>query len=660
MTDYGYCQSEACWGDAYMDGPTVRKVMQGIHDVGGSRVRIGVQVGTWADLDRAINTAIEFDLKPLVCILGNQQLVNGSVTNAVAFGTLCKQIALRYGPSGSNQVSEYELYNESNISINPPQVSTAAAFTEFLKAGYTAIKSVHTSSTVIAGGTIPSPKIDFAAVPILWPPFIVFGSSVNPVDWYAGIYAAGGKGYFDAVGFHWYFEVFPTETDVHWTYLADVRAVMVANGDSAKKIWITEVGAGFPGPGVSSLVQLRDLVKVLVDSILTRDYCGPFYIYNYRNATSNTSDAGGANYGIVTFYDVPRSPYYEYAQSISEIPADLDDIVPPTAPTEFAIVSTTSQTATAVWGPAMDDVGVTVYRIYDDADDSKIAETTQLGQTAIVIGGLTPGTSTIAYVTAVDAAGNESLPSNTFEFTTDAPSGLQSYFQYDFTGTGSTQPTVFASLGLGFSVSAGVALPNASSTDGAFLTVAPYTLDQQSPDHSSSIVQATASANPDRAAFALVRVSPDGSQFAGATITGGGQADACKVFTYSGGVLTIQDARNATPLQPGERLTCTAEGNVYTATRITADGVSTEAMAWTDLNGAYPGAANRRTGIGWSHRRVGGVNYPPPGITGPWKASDLNAVQPDGAGGFDIWMLAITEPQNWGLVISTGLWEAAL
>jgi hypothetical protein len=311
----------------------------------------------------------------------------------------------------------------------------------------------------------------------------------------------------------------------------------------------------------------------------------------------------------------------------------------------------------------MDDVGVTVYRIKNAADNSILATTALLGQTSTDISGLTPGTPYVAYATAVDAAGNESNPSNTFPFTTASPVGIQANFSYNFTGTGSTLPTVFVQLGLGFAVSSDVALPNAPTVDGEYWTIAPYGTDQQSPDHSSQIMQSTASANPDRAALSLVRIKPDGSQFAGAMITGGGTADACKIVTYAAGVLTIRAAEDAAPLQPGERLVCTAEGNVYTALRIAPDNTSTVVLSWTDTKGAYAGAVNRRAGIGWWHRMVGGIVYPPPGITGLWKASDLYAVAPsvaNNASSFDPWMLGITKQSDLGLVVSTGLWEAAL
>lgn len=651
MKDYGYAQSELCWGaQGLMTEAIIRQICEGIRDIGGSRVRIGVQVGTLDDLDMAVNTAVEFGLKPLLCMISNAQFgYNGT---PAGYAAQCKMVALRYGPAGTGKVSEYELFNESNSSLNAPGVGDAAGFIPFLKAGYSAIKEVDTSSTVICGGCIPAPDTFI--------PFI--GVATDPIDWYRGIYAAGGKGYFDAAGEHLYFDTspYPSTTDAQWTYLPGIRAVMDANGDTQKKIWVTEFGVPRRSPDVTSDVQQRDRLKAIVDLLIANTdslKLGPWFVYNYR---SYAGGDGAGNIGMVASDFTHNEPVYSYAKTISEAPSDPLDIVPPTPATEFVVNVTGSKTAQAVWNPATDDVGVSVYQVKNFVDDTVMARTTMVGQTTVTVNNLTPGTPYVAYVTAVDAAGNESVASNTFPFTTNAPSGAQAFFQYDFTGTGSTVPAVFVQLGLGFTVAADIALPNEPSTDGVHLDVAPYTLDQRSPDHSSRIGVSAASTNPYLAASAPVRMSPDGSQFAISMIAGGGQADACKIFTYSGGKLTLRKASNATPLLPGEYLETTVEANVYTATRVRPDGSRADVLSWTDIGGVYPGAVNTRTGLAWWHRKVNGLWYPPPGITGVWKSSDLNATPAPSIGGSELWKLAITKPSRLGLVTATGLWQAGI
>src|SRR5581483_7689703 len=151
-------------------------------------------------------------------------------------------------------------------------------------------------------------------------------------------------------------------------------------------------------------------------------------------------------------------------------------------------------------------------------------------------------------------------------------------------------------------------------------------LDQAAADHSCDIQQNIASAYVDRAALARVRVKPDGTQWMGAAVFGGGSADACQLLMCVNSTVEIVDAADVSPLQPTDTLRLAAEGNVYTIYLIT-NNVPTVLLQWTDVNNTYPGSTNRRTGIGWVHKRVGGVNYPPPGITGTWRGTDLIPVQ---------------------------------
>jgi hypothetical protein len=575
----------------------------------------------------------------LLCLIDNKNF--GYAQTPSAFATMCKTVAQRYGPAGTNQCSTYELFNESNLSLNPPGTADPANFTQYLKRGYDAIKSVHTSSTVIAGGTTPAPDN--------WIPAIV-----NPLKWYQGIYAAGGRNYMDGLGFHLYTDTAPTPSMPQWKYMTDIRDLMVANGDTAKKVWVTEVGVGYPWPGVTSLVQARDWLKIMVEGIQSYSWTAPFYIYNWRNCTTNTSDPNSV-FGMVYTNFTPKSPLYEYALTIAGTPTDPGDIVPPDPPTGVTVSEVGVVTAAVAWLPATDDFGVTAYRVYNADTDAQLAETVGSAVTL----SLAPASTYRVYVTAIDAAGNESAHSTvSAPFTTDAPTGSLAAFAYTFTG--SEVPTVFTQLGLGFTVTGGVALPNSSTSDGEFWTVAPYILDQQSVDHAAEISQSATSAYADRAALTVVRAKADGTEWVAAAIVDAGKVDGCQILTSIAGVVRLRAAVNTTPLLVGEKLRLAAEGNTYTAYRVTVAGGLDELVEWVDVSAIFPGVSNRRTGIGWRHKRVGAVNYPPNGISGTWKAIDINPVNPAGGGGFDAWMLGATDDDDWDQLIATGLWETAL
>ena len=94
------------------------------------------------------------------------------------------------------------------------------------------------------------------------------------------------------------------------------------------------------------------------------------------------------------------------------------DTSPPTAPTNLTASNTTTTTTDLSWNASSDNVGVDGYNVYMNGS--------LLGSvvgTAANITGLTPSTTYSFYVTAYDAASNESSASNTVNVTTLADGG---------------------------------------------------------------------------------------------------------------------------------------------------------------------------------------------------------------------------------------------
>lgn len=127
------------------------------------------------------------------------------------------------------KVAAYEVWNEEDASLWWAGGPNPAAYTQLLKDTYPAIKAANPSATVVLGGL-----------------------TGNDYEFLEGVYRAGGKGYFDAVGVH-------TDTACNVispydfvrgagnrlipdSFLAyrEVHAVMLANGDN-KPIWMTEL-----------------------------------------------------------------------------------------------------------------------------------------------------------------------------------------------------------------------------------------------------------------------------------------------------------------------------------------------------------------------------------------------------------------------------------
>ncbi len=134
-------------------------------------------------------------------------------------------LARQFGP----RVSAYEIWNEEDSPSWWAGAPNAPAYTQLLQAAYPAIKAAEPKATVVLGGL-----------------------TGNDYQFLEGVYQAGGKGSFDAVGVH-------TDTacdklspydflrgegnrmiDDSFLAYREVHAVMLANGDD-KPIWMTEL-----------------------------------------------------------------------------------------------------------------------------------------------------------------------------------------------------------------------------------------------------------------------------------------------------------------------------------------------------------------------------------------------------------------------------------
>jgi chitodextrinase len=145
----------------------------------------------------------------------------------------------------------------------------------------------------------------------------------------------------------------------------------------------------------------------------------------YRNGTylatvapgvtsyTDSTVTGGASYT----YRVAARDLAGNTTSASVSTSGTTDTTPPTAPPGLTATATGYTTASLSWGASTDNVGVTSYTIRRNgtAVATVPGTTTSYGDT-----GLTPGTTYTYQVTASDAAGNVSQPSNTASATTVA------------------------------------------------------------------------------------------------------------------------------------------------------------------------------------------------------------------------------------------------
>ncbi len=160
------------------------------------------------------------------------------------------QLAARYGPGSSyGRIHAYEVWNEPNLSREwGGMAPNAAEYVALLKAAYGAVKKADPEALVITAGLSPTTAPPPIAVP--------------DVDYLKQMYAAGAKAYFDVLGAHGAGFKAPPELSPDdaakdpqynhgegekgrvycFRHVEDLRAVMAANGDSAKKVAVLEFG----------------------------------------------------------------------------------------------------------------------------------------------------------------------------------------------------------------------------------------------------------------------------------------------------------------------------------------------------------------------------------------------------------------------------------
>jgi hypothetical protein len=309
----------------------------------------------------------------------------------------------RYAPKG---VHAYEVWNEPNIARFWPSGPNAAEFVSFLAAAYPVAKAADPSATVLMGGL-----------------------SKSDYDFLAQMYAAGGRPYFDAVAVHPY----TGSVDPTWCWnqagttklakdafcaIEEVRNTMVAAGDSAKSIWLTEFGWSTTtgAYGVSEAAQADFLTKAFT-KLQSYPYVAAAFWYNFRNNwwSQDAPTDYEANLGLLRTGFSPK-PAYDALRSWTGASAT-------TTTTTTTVVADPSPVISDVRAVAVGATSATITWVTNEASDSRVeywtssasttvADTASVTSHSIELSGLSPWTKYSYRVRSADAAGNVTVSPN--------------------------------------------------------------------------------------------------------------------------------------------------------------------------------------------------------------------------------------------------------
>ncbi len=194
-----------------------------------------------ADLD----LIVRIDRQPVWSVyalekIGERVTANQPPIDYQDFGDFCGALATRY----KGRIAAYQVWNEPNLHREwGEKTPNPVEYTALLKVCYEAIKAADPEAIVISAGLAPTGTSSAEAMP--------------DTDFLQGMYDAGAADYFDALGVHAPGfkappEMSPEEVAEHGEYgngrwfafrhVEDMRAIMVANGDSDKQVAIMEMG----------------------------------------------------------------------------------------------------------------------------------------------------------------------------------------------------------------------------------------------------------------------------------------------------------------------------------------------------------------------------------------------------------------------------------
>ena len=203
------------------------------------------------------------------------------------YASFVSRLVRRYAPRG---VHAYEVWNEPNLERFWPSGPNPGEYLTLLRPAARAIRVADPRATVVLGGL-----------------------AGNDHRYLAQLYEAGARPHFDVAAVHPYTGA--VDPALCWRQPAggkrardafcaieEVRATMVRNGDSRKRIWLTEFGwSTYDGPfGVSEARQAELLDKALV-KIDSYAYVERAFYYGLRNIHWLGDDRSNveANFGLL-------------------------------------------------------------------------------------------------------------------------------------------------------------------------------------------------------------------------------------------------------------------------------------------------------------------------------------------------------------------------
>lgn len=302
----------------FVDSGPVERQIADYQSVGMMWVRMPVQWNEvqkaqggpfdWSSYDQLMASLAQRNMRVIAVLSGTPSWARGPDCDGTGrwelacppvdvdgFATFAAAAAARYAPDGV----VWEVWNEPNLLAFWRPAPDPVAYAGLLASTYNAIKRSDPAGTVISAG------LSLALDP---------DSSIEPIAFLQALYGAGAGAHLDGVGWHPYLAHEPkAEVELPGTphptsgwYLMygtspSVRSVMLANGDAAKKVWVTEFGVNTDVAGylAADENQQAAITGTAVRLWNTYDWAAALCFYTYRDvAPYGATDNPEAYFGL--------------------------------------------------------------------------------------------------------------------------------------------------------------------------------------------------------------------------------------------------------------------------------------------------------------------------------------------------------------------------
>ncbi len=273
---------------------------------------------SWSDTDSFMTSAARAGMQVLPVVLyspswatscpGAARPTRCPPTDEKQLGDFLVVLIGRYGPNGSfwaanptvpkRPIKSWQIWNEPNFPSYWGGAPSAAGYVQMLTTVAPMIRAADPSAEVVTAGM----------------PDSLNALAIRLADYVTQLYADGVEGSFDTLAVHGY----ANTPDDAVGLVEQVRAIMNANGDAARPIWMTEFGwgsAGKPGIYTKDLAgQAADIDSLMGQLVGLHEQLNlrglTEYFWHDGSPQSDVTDAWDNHTGLV-FQDYTHKPSYD-------------------------------------------------------------------------------------------------------------------------------------------------------------------------------------------------------------------------------------------------------------------------------------------------------------------------------------------------------------